>query len=116
MLIHPSVIEAWTAVAYKHDARGLTTFKELLDVRGVVKFHGDAIHCLQLSQPVTRPVSLEQIRKEQEIHNNWKDWRKNWRKEFLTKVESWADPNNRDDQDFVRYYRDKFSREEREWL
>lgn len=103
MVIQPSIIEDWTAVAYKHGARGLQVHKEILDVRDEVKFHGDAVHCLQLSQSVTRPVSLEQIRQEQEIHDNWKEWQKDWRKEFVNRMEQKADPNDRGAQEIMAY-------------
>lgn len=93
MLIQPSVIKDWTAVVYKHGAWGLHLHKEIIDARDEVNFHGDAIHYLQLSQPVIRPVSLEQIRREQEVHDEWKEWRSNERKEHVREMESWHDPN-----------------------
>lgn len=55
------VAQAWRTVAYKHGARGLVIYDELLDVCGGIKFYGDAIYDLHLSQPVIRPVSLQQI-------------------------------------------------------
>lgn len=105
MLIQPSVIEDWTAVAYKHGARRLHLHKEILDVRDEVNFHGDAIYCLQLSQPVIRPVSMEQIRQEQEVHDELKEWRSNKRKEFMNQMESWIDPDNRNHQELMAYLR-----------
>lgn len=105
MVIQHSVMKDWTAVAYKHGARGLQVHKEILDVRDEVKFHGDAVHYLQLSQPVTRPVSLEQIRQEQEIHDNWKEWQKDWRKEFIDRMGKKADPNDRTAQEIMAYLR-----------
>jgi hypothetical protein len=101
MLIQPSIIEDWTAVAYKHGTRGLHLHKEILDVRDEVNFHGDAIHYLQLSQPVIRPVSLEQIRQEQEVHDEWKEWRSNKRKGFMNHMESLIDPNNSEHQEVM---------------
>ena len=39
--------------------------QEWLD-EAAIKSHGDAIHCLMLSSQVIRPISLQQIREEQE--------------------------------------------------
>lgn len=70
------VIAAWEGVAHKYGDRELVIRKELLDVRAVIKFHGDAIHYLKLSNPVVRPISLQQIRTEHKIHSGWEKMRK----------------------------------------
>ncbi|KAJ0120661.1 hypothetical protein J7T55_015392 [Diaporthe amygdali] len=113
-VIEPSVIQAWMSVAYKHGARGLTSCTELLDVRDKVKFHGDAIRYLQLSQPVARPVSLTQIRVEQVIHDHWDKWQKKRRKEFLDHMIREADPDNREHQQVLADLRARFRDDEEE--
>ncbi|KAF5011673.1 hypothetical protein FDECE_2248 [Fusarium decemcellulare] len=64
--LQPSVIQAWQAVAVKHQDIGPVFVDEVLD-RDTVKSHGDAIHYLELSGSVIRPVSLQQIRIEHQI-------------------------------------------------
>ncbi|KAK2033461.1 hypothetical protein LX32DRAFT_704998 [Colletotrichum zoysiae] len=71
--LHPSVIRAWETVALNRRANGCVTVKEFLDV-GVVKSHGDAIHYLNLSNTVVRPISLQQIRMEHRIIEGAHDW------------------------------------------
>lgn len=68
--LRPPVIQAWEAVAHKYGGRGLTVTKELLDSADI-KSHGDAIHYLKLSKSVVRPVSLQQIRTDHNIHEIW---------------------------------------------
>ncbi|KAF4464872.1 hypothetical protein FALBO_8304 [Fusarium albosuccineum] len=65
-ILQPSVIQAWQAVAVKHQDIGPVFVDEVLD-RDTVKSHGDAIHYLELSGSVIRPVSLQQIRIEHQI-------------------------------------------------
>lgn len=72
----PSVVPAWQGVAHTYGARELVVRKELLDVRADIKSHGDAIHYLKLSNPVVRPISLQQIRTEHKVHSIWKTMRK----------------------------------------
>lgn len=73
--LRPPVIRAWEAVANKYGGRKLTINMEILDVDPFtdIKSHGDAIHYLKLSQPVVRPVSLQQIRTEHNIHHMWEE-------------------------------------------
>lgn len=104
------VIQAWKAVAQQHRACKLTVRTELLDIRGKLESHGDAIHYLQLSTPVLRPVSLQQIRTEHNIHSTWKERREDWRGTFLRKMTSLADPDDREHQQILAYLRAKFSR------
>ncbi|KAG8160953.1 hypothetical protein KVR01_009217 [Diaporthe batatas] len=66
----PSVISVWEGVAQKHGAGELAVKRELLN-RTNIKCHGDAIHYLKLSHPVVRPISLQQIRTENEVHRTW---------------------------------------------
>lgn len=65
--LRPAAIEAWEAVAQRHRGHGVVVVKEPLGVGGVVGSHGDAIHHLELSASVVRPISLGQIRMEHEI-------------------------------------------------
>ncbi|KAI0010556.1 hypothetical protein F4779DRAFT_627122 [Xylariaceae sp. FL0662B] len=64
LALQSPVIRAWEAVALKRRGNGSTIVNELLDVDIVIKSHGDAIHYLNLTKPVIRPVSLQQIRME----------------------------------------------------
>ena len=66
LTLEPSVIQAWEAVAHQYDSRGLELVEEWLD-KAAIKSHGDAIHHLMLSSQVIRPVSLQQIRMEQDV-------------------------------------------------
>lgn len=68
--LRPPVIQAWEAVAHKYGGRGLTVTKELLDSADI-KSHGYAIHYLKLSTSVVRPVLLQQIRTDYNIHEIW---------------------------------------------
>lgn len=67
LAIGPSVVEAWAAVVrQKYDEHwSLELVQERLD-EAVIKSHADAIERLMLSGQVIRPVSLQQIRGEQE--------------------------------------------------
>ncbi|KAL8754825.1 MAG: hypothetical protein Q9199_004068 [Rusavskia elegans] len=56
-------VSAWETVAGQHAQCDLRVSKELLDADSI-NSHGDAIHHLGLLEPVLRPVSLWQIRKE----------------------------------------------------
>lgn len=112
LFIPRPVIQAWKSVAQKHGARWLAISRELLDIRDNLESHGDAIHYLQLSTPVTRPVSLQQIRAEHNIQNTWKERRGDWRRTFLSEMERKADPDNRDHQEVLVYLRARFSRGE----
>ncbi|KAI3401433.1 hypothetical protein diail_10867 [Diaporthe ilicicola] len=81
--IPSSVIQAWRAVAQKHGARGFTVSTELLDIREKLESHGDAVRYLRLSTPVLRPVSLQQICTDHNIHKTWEERREDWRATFL---------------------------------
>ncbi|KAH8755028.1 hypothetical protein F5883DRAFT_430874 [Diaporthe sp. PMI_573] len=72
----PLVIPAWEGVARKYGAGELVVRKEMLNVRADIKSHGDAIHYLELSHPVVRPISLQQIRTENKVHSIWEEMRK----------------------------------------
>lgn len=73
----PLVIPVWTGVAHKYGTGGLIVRKELLNIRHTdIKSHGDAIHYLRLSHPVVRPISLQQIRTENNVHSIWEKMRK----------------------------------------
>ncbi|KAK4065154.1 uncharacterized protein Triagg1_8593 [Trichoderma aggressivum f. europaeum] len=61
-----AVVTAWEDVAREHGCPGCKIVTELVDF-GLVRSHGDAIHQLQLSNPVIRPVSLWQMRWEHKI-------------------------------------------------
>ncbi|KAI1119204.1 hypothetical protein F5Y14DRAFT_125445 [Nemania sp. NC0429] len=66
LTMEPSTIQAWKAVANQHGGRWrLDLVRERLD-EAAIKSHGDAIHYLMLTNQVIRPVSLQQIRIEQE--------------------------------------------------
>lgn len=69
------VIPAWKVVASTHGAE-LVVRKEVLNIRADIKSHGDAIHYLKLSNPVVRPISLQQIRTENKVHSIWEKMRK----------------------------------------
>ncbi|KAJ3527745.1 hypothetical protein NM208_g10550 [Fusarium decemcellulare] len=62
----PSVTQAWQAVAINHQDIRPVFVDEVLD-HDTVKSYDDAIHCLELSESVIRPVSLQQIRIEHQI-------------------------------------------------
>lgn len=68
LALHPAVVNAWEVVARRHCCYGCTFETELLDAAAVASY-SDAIHCLRLSNPVLRPISLEQIRMEQRIRD-----------------------------------------------
>jgi hypothetical protein len=60
-----SVIQAWEAVLHQYDGWRLTVVQERLD-EAIINSHADAIHYLRLSSQAIRPISLQQIRTEQE--------------------------------------------------
>ncbi|KKP03179.1 hypothetical protein THAR02_04698 [Trichoderma harzianum] len=64
--LRPAVIQAWEVIARKHRCNGCVIIAELIDV-GLIQSQGDAIHHLQLSNSVMRPISLRQIRMEHRI-------------------------------------------------
>ncbi|TEY62241.1 hypothetical protein BOTCAL_0165g00010 [Botryotinia calthae] len=66
--LRPLVIQAWDSVSWKHCGEGIVIIKELLDISDDIKSHGDAIHYLELSKPVVRPVSLRQIQMKHTIY------------------------------------------------
>ncbi|EXJ84734.1 hypothetical protein A1O3_05405 [Capronia epimyces CBS 606.96] len=66
LTMEPSILQAWEAVIHQHDCCRLDSVQEQLDV-AVIKSHGDAIHHLMLSSPVIRPISLQQIQREQKF-------------------------------------------------
>ncbi|KAJ0108044.1 hypothetical protein J7T55_007162 [Diaporthe amygdali] len=66
LTLQPDVIQAWEAVIRRHCRGEFYAVTELLDSR-TVKSVGDSIHDLRLSAQVIRPVSLIQIRVENEI-------------------------------------------------
>lgn len=61
-----SIIQAWEAASVLHQGGGwrLNCVQEMLD-GAVIKSHGDSVHYLKLSNEVIRPISLQQIRFEQ---------------------------------------------------
>lgn len=61
-----SVFQAWERTAELHRSDRLTVIWEDADGETIIDSHCDAIHYLELSTPVMRPVSLEQISME-----NW---------------------------------------------
>jgi len=73
--LRPPVIDAWEAVARQQNSLGLTIVEEALSESdaATIKSHGDAIHYLNLSGPVIRPISLQQIRMEQMIRERGHD-------------------------------------------
>lgn len=79
--LRPAVIQAWEGVAHRHGSQGLVLRQELLGIGADIKSHGDAIHYLELSSQVVRPVSLHQIREEHRVHAIWEDMRKSRRME-----------------------------------
>lgn len=72
--LQPHVIQAWQRVAQKYGSRGLVLREELLDTADI-ESHGDAIHYLELSGQVIRPISLQQIRTEHKVHVTWEEMR-----------------------------------------
>jgi hypothetical protein len=65
LAIEPSTIQVWEAVMHQYGGWRLDLVQERVD-EAAIKSHGDAIHCLMLSSQVIRPISLRQIRIEQE--------------------------------------------------
>lgn len=66
MTMEPSVMQAWEAVVNQFDGWRLHLEQEWLD-EAAIKSHGDAIHYLMLSSQVVRPISLQQIQREQKF-------------------------------------------------
>ncbi|CAH0040824.1 unnamed protein product [Clonostachys solani] len=62
--IPDSVTRAWDEVSMMSCGRDCAVVKQVLDGRAI-KSHADSIVQLQLSQTIVRPVSLQQIRREQ---------------------------------------------------
>ncbi|KAL6890465.1 hypothetical protein GGI43DRAFT_415957 [Trichoderma evansii] len=63
--MEPSIIQAWKAVMHKqYNGWRLNFIQEGLN-EAVIKSHGDAIRYLKLSSQVVRPISLQQILREQ---------------------------------------------------
>lgn len=60
-----SIIQPWEIVIRQYDGRRLDLVQELVD-KAAIKSHGDAVRHLMLSSQVIRPISLQQIRVEQE--------------------------------------------------
>lgn len=110
------VTQAWSAVAKTHGARGLAVNSEMLDIREHIECHGDAIRHLQLSKPVIRPVSLQQICAEHKIHNHWKERRNDWRRAVMDEMERLQDPNNRDHQEVMAHLRRRFEPGAMAWV
>lgn len=73
--LQPHVLEAWQEVAQKYGSRGLVVREQLLETADI-ESHGDAIHYLELSGQVVRPISLQQIRTEHKVHGIWEEMRK----------------------------------------
>lgn len=103
-----SVVQAWQAVTHRHGARGLTVRTEKLDIHDKLDSHGDAIHYLRLSAPVLRPVSLQQIRVEHNIHQTWEEQRQHWRREYVRRMTSLSDPDTRGHQQLLAYLQARF--------
>lgn len=66
LVMWPRLVQAWEAVALQSHGGKLTVVEELLEGR-LIKSHGDAIHHLEVSKSVIRPMSLHQIRLERRI-------------------------------------------------
>lgn len=73
--LQSNVTDAWEAVARQQNSVSLTSVEETLSESDAnrIKSHGDAIHYLNLSSPVIRPISLRQIRMEQMIRDGGHD-------------------------------------------
>ncbi|KAJ6104342.1 hypothetical protein N7523_010662 [Penicillium sp. IBT 18751x] len=67
------IVRAWEAVALKHCSHKCLIVEEMLDAGVVIKSHGDAIHHLEFSNLVIRPISLQQIRMEHRIREGVHD-------------------------------------------
>lgn len=65
LTIEPSIIQSWEVAMHQYDGRRLDVVQEWVD-EAAIKSHGDAVHHLMLSSQVIRPISLQQIRVEQE--------------------------------------------------
>lgn len=72
LIMEQSVIQAWEAVLQQWGGWRLNIVQETLD-EAVIKSHGDAIHYLELSNEVIRPISLQQIRHEQKAMEGRED-------------------------------------------
>ncbi|KAH8902681.1 hypothetical protein BR93DRAFT_953753 [Coniochaeta sp. PMI_546] len=73
--LQPRVTDAWDTVARQQNSLALTIVEEALSESDAaeMKSHGDAIHYLNLSSQVIRPISLQQIRMEQVIREGGHD-------------------------------------------
>lgn len=60
-----SIIQPWEIVIHQYDGRRLDLVQERVD-KAAIKSHGDALHHLMISSQAIRPISLQQIRVEQE--------------------------------------------------
>ncbi|OAL25434.1 hypothetical protein AYO20_10468 [Fonsecaea nubica] len=64
LTMEPSLIQAWEVVVGRYGGYRLNSVPESLH-EAAIKSHADAIHHLMLSSPVIRPISLQQIQREQ---------------------------------------------------
>ncbi|KAF5675438.1 hypothetical protein FCIRC_7422 [Fusarium circinatum] len=64
--ITPSVLQVWEAVGNLHASWRLDVAQEQVD-KAAIQSHGDALHHLMLFGQAIRPVSLQQIRREQKF-------------------------------------------------
>ena len=71
--LQPPVVEAWEAVTQKRCDHGLIIVDEFLDA-DPIKSHGDAIHHLNLLNPVIRPISLLQIQMDHRLCEKIHGW------------------------------------------
>jgi hypothetical protein len=60
-VLQPSLIRAWERVTYALHGNVILINREGIN-RLLIRTHAEAIHCLQISRLVMRPVSLRQIR------------------------------------------------------
>ena len=63
--MEPSVLQAWEAVVHQMYADGRLDFVQEWVDEAAIQSHGDALHRLKLSGQVIRPISLQQIQREQ---------------------------------------------------
>lgn len=67
------VVESWEAVTRKRHDHGLIIVEEFLDA-DAIKSHGDAIHHLNFLNPIIRPISLLQIRRDHRLCEELHGW------------------------------------------
>ena len=73
MTLRPPVIDAWDAVASRHDG-GVCVAAGMPEVADApIRSHGDAIRLLRMSDSVIRSVSLRQILREHTIREEMED-------------------------------------------